>query len=62
MSRVSHARKIPYWELVFMKQALNACHLLFDKKQIMWDELYLLKVMSYGQLQKGYTSNEGMLQ
>ena len=54
MDRVSHARDIPYWELMNMKRAIKSCHYLFEKARPSWDELYMLKVMSYGQLQRGY--------
>ena len=60
MSRISHARHIPYWTLKNMKQAIRACHKLFSKQQPMWDELYMLKVMSYRDLQRGYSKNDEM--
>ena len=57
MSRVSSAIGTPYWELTFMQQAVKACHTLFNNVQPMWDDLYMLKVMSYRQLQRGYHIN-----
>ena len=52
--RISHARMIPYWTLKDMKQAIKSCHNLWNKQQPMFDELYMLGVMTYGQLQKNY--------
>jgi hypothetical protein len=54
MSKIIHARDVPYWELKDMKKAVKACHYLFEKTHPAWDELYMLKIMSYGQLQRGY--------
>lgn len=51
---ISHAREIPYWELKGMRSALDACHQLYNKVNPTWDQLYMLRVMSYGQLQRGY--------
>ena len=61
MDVVSHARDIPYWTLLDMKRSLSACHSLFRKQQPTWDQLYLLQVMTYGDLQKGYKLNDEML-
>ena len=52
--RVSHARFIPYWTLEEMKLSVKACHNLCDKQQPMFDELYMLGVMTYGELQRTY--------
>ena len=54
MSKVTHARMIPYWTLKNMKHAIKSCHNLWNKQQPMFDELYMLGVMTYGQLQKNY--------
>ena len=48
---------IPYWTLENMKQAIKSCHTLFDKQQPMWDELYMLGIITYGKLQKTYRKN-----
>ena len=56
--RVSHARLLPYWTLECMKQALIACHVLSDKQQPTWDELYMLVIMTYGQLQENYKQGD----
>ena len=52
--RVSPARFIPYWTLEEMKLSIKACHNLCDKQQPMFDELYMLGVMTYGELQRTY--------
>ena len=57
MSKIIHARMIPYWTLENMKQAIKSCHALFDKQQPMWDELYMLGIITYGKLQKTYRKN-----
>jgi len=60
MDIVSHARGLPYWTLKNMQQAIRACHRLFSKRQPVWDELYMLQIMTYGDLQKGYSKNDEM--
>ena len=57
MSVVPPARNLPYWPLDNMKQSLGAGHKLFSKQQPIWDELYMLKIMTYGDLQKGYAKD-----
>jgi|TARA_R100001082_G_scaffold8497_1_gene5004 hypothetical protein len=51
---VTHARNIPYYELEEMKNSVKRCHNLFRKKLPMYDTMYLLKIMDYGQLQRNY--------
>ena len=51
---VSHARDIPFYELTEMEIAVERCHKLFGKKQIMNDMLYMLRIIDYGELQKSY--------
>jgi len=60
MDIVSHARDLPYWTLKDMKQAISNCHDLFDKQQPAWDKLYMLKIMSYRELQRGYSGNDNV--
>jgi len=60
MDIVSHARGLPYWTLKNMKKSVRACHKLFSKRQPMWDELYMLQIMTYRDLQKGYSKNDEM--
>ena len=60
MDAVTHARDLPYWTLDNMKQSVGACHKLFSKQQPVWDELYMLQIMTYGDLQKGYSKNDEM--
>jgi hypothetical protein len=46
--RISHARFIPYWTLKDMNHAIKSCHNLWNKQQPMFDELYMLGVLTYG--------------
>ena len=58
MDVISHAKNIPYWTLKNMELAVFACHKLFAKKQPTWDQLYMLQIMSYRDLQRGYARDD----
>ena len=49
---VSYARDIPYYSFLEMKESIKRAHRLFKKKNTVWDQLYMLKIINYGQLQK----------
>ena len=55
---VSYARDIPYYSFLEMKEAIKRAHRLFKKKNVIWDELYMLKIINYGDLQKSYKSED----
>ena len=51
---VSYARDIPYYTFLEMKKSIQRAHRLFKKKNVIWDELYMLKIISYRDLQNSY--------
>ena len=53
---VSYARDIPHYTFLEMKEAVKSAHRLFKKKNVIWDDLYMLKIINYGELQKSYRS------
>ena len=55
---VSYARDIPYYSFLEMKEAIKRAHRLFKKKNTVWDQLYMLKIINYGELQKSYKSED----
>lgn len=53
-SIVSYARDLPYYTLCVMKDLVEAAHNLYNLEVKMFDDLYLLKIITYGELQKNY--------
>ncbi len=53
-SMVQHARDLSYWDLKGMKQSIANAQKLFNKELPLYDTLYLLKIIDYGQLQRRY--------
>ena len=51
---VSYARDIPYYSFLEMKESIKRANRLFKKKNMIWDQLYMLKIINYGELQKSY--------
>ena len=51
---VSYARDIPHYTFLEMKEAVKRAHRLFKKKNVIWDDLYMLKIINYRELQKSY--------
>jgi hypothetical protein len=52
--RVKYARGLSYYDHLLMEEMVEACHKLFERKLPTWDQMYMLKVLSYGELQKIY--------
>ena len=52
--RVAYARGLSHWDHMLMEDLVEACHELFQKSYPMWDQLYMLNVLSYGELQRKY--------
>ena len=52
--RVKYARGLSYYDQLLMEELIGACHKLFERKLPVWDQMYMLKVLSYGELQKIY--------
>ena len=51
---VSYARDIPHYTFLEMKESVKRAHRLFKKKNVIWDDLYMLKIINYKELQKSY--------
>jgi hypothetical protein len=57
---LSHAKGIQYYVLKEMQRSVKRAQKLWKRQLPMYDTLYFLNVISYGDLQKNYkdTSNE----
>ena len=53
-SIVSYSRDLTYYPLCVMKDLVEAAHNLYNLEVKMFDDLYLLKIITYGELQKNY--------
>ena len=53
---LSYARNIPYHTLKQMEQSVANLQKLFKKKLDIFDTMYYLNIISYGELQKSYKS------
>ncbi len=51
---ILYARDLCYYKHKNMERAVRACHRLFGVKKPMYDQLYMLKILPYGKLQKEY--------
>ena len=51
---VSYARDIPHYTFLEMEEAVKSAHRLFKKKNVIWDDLYMLKIINYRELQTSY--------
>ena len=52
--RVKYARGLSHHDHLLMEELIEACHKLFGRKLPSWDQMYMLKVLSYGELQRIY--------
>ena len=57
---LAYSREITHSQLVLMKELIEACHKLFEARLPMWDHMHLLKVISYGELQRAYKKEKLM--
>ena len=55
---VSYAKNLPYYSFLEMKEAVKRAHRLFKKKNIVWEQLYMLKIINYRELQKSYKGED----
>ena len=55
---VSYAKNLPYYSFLEMKEAVKRAHRLFKNKNIVWDQLYMLKIINYRELQKSYKGED----
>ena len=51
---ISHARDLPYYTLCEMQSMIKCAHRLYNVEIEIFDQLYLLKIITYGELQKNY--------
>ncbi len=58
---LSHARDIPYYTLQEMKQSVKNAHKLFQRELDMFDTMYYLNLITYGELQRSYKSQHVIL-
>ena len=52
--RVKYARGLSHYDQLLMEELIEACHTLFERYLPSWDQMYMLKVLSYGELQRIY--------
>jgi|DEB0MinimDraft_4_1074332.scaffolds.fasta_scaffold123930_2 hypothetical protein len=51
---ISVARGTSFWTIKAMEESLENCHRLFGKKIPVYDMMYMINVLTYGQLQRYY--------
>ena len=51
---LAYARDITHSQHVLMEELIEACHKLYKRHLPLWDQMYMLKVISYGELQRAY--------
>ena len=58
---LAHAYGLSYYTLKEMEQSVENAHKLFERKLDMFDTLYYLNIITYGELQRTYKSNHMLL-
>ena len=60
-SVISYARGLGHYELEAMKEAVAACQKLVNHGGpiALWDTMYMLQVITYGELQRYYKETGG---
>ena len=58
---ISYARGLSYYTLREMKQSVANVQKLYKKKLDIFDTMYYLNIISYGELQKSYKSQHMIL-
>ncbi len=56
---VSFSRDVSYYTLEEMKKSVSRCHDLWGKELPVFDTLYFLNIMKYGELQRNYKCGSG---
>ncbi len=51
---ILYARKLAYHMKCDMENSIEACHRLFGTEKPMYDQLYMMDALPYGNLQKEY--------
>ena len=54
---VAYSRDITHYDKILMEELIEACHTLFERCLPTWDQMDMLKVLSYGELQRVYKGN-----
>ena len=52
--RIAYARDLSYYTLKEMENCVHNAHKLFERKLDMFDSMYYLKIITYGELQRTY--------
>ena len=55
---LAYARDVTHSQQMLMEDLIEACHKLYKKRLPLWDQMYMLKVINYGELQKAYRNKE----
>ena len=58
---LSHARGISYYTLKEMEQSVENAHKLFQRELDIFDTMYYLNLITFGELQRSYKSQHIML-
>ena len=54
-TRLEYSRDITHSQHILMEELIKACQKLFNHSPLpLWDQMYMLKVIDYGRLQKEY--------
>ena len=54
-TRLAYSRDITQSQQILMEELILACQKLFNHSSLpLWDQMYMLKVIDYGRLQKEY--------
>jgi hypothetical protein len=55
---LAYARDVTHSQQMLMEDLIEACHKLYKKRLPLWDQMYMLKVVNYGELQRAYRNKE----
>ena len=58
--RIAYARGMSHYDQILMEDLVEACHRLFKKYLPLWDQMYMLNVLSYGELQRQYKDSKNV--
>ena len=51
---LAYARDVTHSQQMLMEDLIEACHKLYKKRLPLWDQMYMLKAINYGELQRAY--------
>ena len=55
---LAYARDVTHSQQMLMEDLIEACHKLYKKRLPLWDQMYMLKAINYGELQRAYRNKE----